>query len=65
MSPLTVVGRLEVFEDRLSSPSPRLIRLAFHALGLQRAEERFHHGIVIAISFPAHANLNAVVSKEC
>ena len=59
MQPLAIV---EAFDERKDLPArlvPRVIRLVMNEFILERAEEAFRHGIVIAIALAAHARRDA------
>jgi len=61
--PSGIVERLDVGEQFGSGRLAARVDPTLNLLGLDRAEERFHRGVVVWVAFPAHARLNVVVAK--
>lgn len=64
MSPFAIVEHLDVLEDR--PPGFFLCQVFFmiHQLGLERAEEAFGDGIVVAVAFAAHRTDRLMILQQ-
>ncbi len=63
MPPLTVVPHFNVLENRLSGVLTGCVAVD-HTFGLECCEKALHHGIVIAVASPTHANFNPIFMKQ-
>ena len=59
-----VVERFDVLEQTQPNFGTGLVLLVVNQLVLQRGEERFHRGVVPAVSFADHAALKAIVFEQ-
>src|SRR5690606_977145 len=59
-----IVEHLDVVEHILSGFTPRSIGPASDAFALEQVEEALSHGIIVAVSAPAHGVNQIVVSQE-
>ena len=64
MATLRVVETLDVLEDRQSRFPSRFVVCVVDPLGLERVEEAFRHGVVEAVSRPAHAAADSVSIEQ-
>ena len=64
MQSLSIVERLQILKDRLSSLRSALIGLPIDTLRFEGAEEALHERVVIAISFAAHAHQDPIVGQQ-
>ncbi len=55
MEPAPVVNGFNIFEDHAPHPVLGPLGTLLQSLALERAPERFHGGIVIAVALAAHA----------
>lgn len=63
MQPLAIIESFNKRENLSSGLAVSLIRLVMNQFILQRTEEAFGHGVVIAVPFPAHAWRKAEVPQ--
>lgn len=64
MEPHAVVIGFDVLEDHLAGLPVRGRRLARQALGFERAPERLHRGVVVAVAASAHAGPSADLAEQ-
>ena len=62
MESLSIVERLQILKDRLSSLRAALIGLAIDTLRFESAEEALHEGIIVTIPFATHTHHDAILS---
>ena len=62
MQSLSIVERLQILEDRVSSLRSALIGLPIDTLGFQSAEEALHERVIITIPFATHTHHDAILS---
>jgi len=59
---LSIVEHLDLLKDGEFGLRMALIGLSVHALGFERAKEAHYHGIIVAVTFAAHAHLDMKLS---
>ena len=64
MFPARVVEAVDVFEEGDFDLAAGLPVAAPDQFGLQRLEEAFDGRIVVAVAFPTHRNLEAVLAQQ-
>ena len=64
MPPAPVVEDFDVFEQRRPGLPPRPEPGPVNQLGLERAEERFHRRIVVAVALAAHGGPQAMAVED-
>src|SRR5579875_68332 len=64
MTALPIVEGLDVLKNRQPSLLASLIGVPVRPLSFERAEERLHGGIIVAIAFATHADLDPQLSQH-
>ena len=64
MLPARIVESIDILEDRGFGLPACLLGLSPDQFCLDRLEERFHGGVVIAIAFAAHRYFEAMLAQD-
>ncbi len=64
MSAPWIVEQLDIIEHVAAGLLACFVNLSSDPLGFERSEEALRHGIVVAVSTPAHAGFQIVILQE-